>query len=410
MDGIDEELLTIDQAAKIARLCGQTLRNHIREDLLPSVAGADGQRLIQRSTFYHTKFLRISDAISAHGVARSDLELARRSGRIVVTRGRISLADVALLAPGPGLAPPPQPPTSDLAGEPSDESEESTAAFKPEFGATTTGGAWSLTLELARYHRLCLPIGAIDARYFQGDTPPEFEPPTDVARHWYGVAQRIGEDEYETPVWRSAGWFRVGHGTDCEYEEAKIVARVPGAWSKGTTPSSAVDGNKRYALAREEWARRWMDESPAARGMSAELRRELAFGIVRNFDAAESTYRDLQQRPCDLPRWYWDRPSCPPYIPPLGIFKRTWTPDVLWDREREEHYVLVQTSQGWMPGETGAEFQAAGPVRHRTSAQGLDPETVREYQQDNYLHAKHEREWAECYRAAAAERAAGGTR
>jgi hypothetical protein len=40
-------------------------------------------------------------------------------------------------------------------------------------------------------------------------------------------------------------------------------------------------------------------------------------------DRLEAIQRYLreEQRPCDLPDWFWEAIPCPPFVPPLGVFK-----------------------------------------------------------------------------------------
>lgn len=238
----DDPLLDLDEAARVVRLSEGSMRTYCAEGRLVWEVGNDGERRIRGAPLREARILRPREVVSHHGVSWHDLDLACKTGVILVDVGdRISLEDIDHLRRW---------------ADRNYEMEDQTVVPEP------AGTHWSPAAELARYRLLGSSIEAIDARFFDTPAAPPFEPPTNVARFLYGAPTQLLDGRYATPVIRTAGWFRRWRSVLPVPESAKVVGMARGYLNEGAWPKWAAHPNRQYNRAAEAWARRWRESRP----------------------------------------------------------------------------------------------------------------------------------------------------
>ncbi len=188
---------------------------------------------------------------------------------------------------------------------------------------------------------------------------PEFVPPLGVFRCEFAdravdpVAKRVF-----TEVTRTAGYQMVD-GELTFVPADPCWTTVDGVHPIGGTPPWLQSENRTYDLARDEWINQYRHHGPYRNENPASIP-----GIRRDREAAIRRYLALRQRPCDLPRWFWDTPEMPPFVAPLDVALFVCGEQTT-EMETGRVVTYVRRSAGW--GET-FEPGDRGPAIHFIAA------------------------------------------
>lgn len=119
-----------------------------------------------------------------------------------------------------------------------------------------------------------------------------------------------------------------------------------------------------------------------------------------DFEAALKTYREEALEPKDLPLWFWDRPRCPNFIPPTGVFFFTCGETTVIAGTPAERRTHVLRSEGWELDKTGRLRESA--ACHWTEVEGEHDEGTCPpgYEERNRKYEAMVADWDTCFNRA----------
>lgn len=325
--------LSVDEAAHAAGVVPNTVRNWIKDGLL-SAETDEGTTLIDHDVFVQAKLLRQVDLLglpSVKGAAVSEADVIEATGAGIIfpsaaPNRRYSIQDgrdVVAWKKG-------EMPLSRSSGggdesvqQPANESQPETAQPAGATGTTDRSGRWEMLREYITGHGDPAKLPAV---FWESRYCPEFVPPLNVYRSWFGgivFSEEHGSIRLvaRSPVWVLADGKLVLEPENDAFDFEEWDAdreRLPLG-----EPVQHAEMNLRYRELRRAWDEGWYQRRRelVAAGLDVEALPDTLSHEGRDRVRIIERYHVERWSPADLPDWFFDTEECPPFVPPTNVVR-----------------------------------------------------------------------------------------